>query len=171
MRTAIDRGLLAPGLVVVAAGGDAPADAALVRLLAAERDFAVVDNEDPAAGLSRSLRLGLQALESLPVGGALVILGDQPRTDLGVIAALVAEWRRRRPPILVPRYRAAGGAPGNPVLVGRETWHLARDLRGDAGMSAVARGRPELVVYLDVDGANPDVDRPADLEALSGPSG
>jgi hypothetical protein len=38
-------------------------------------------------------------------------------------------------------------------------------------MSAIARRRPELVAYLGVAGSNPDVDRPEDLEALSGPEG
>jgi len=168
--TAVERGLLLAGFVVAAVGRDAPADAVLVRLLAEERGLAVVGNDDPAAGLSRSLRLGLQALESLPVGAAIVLLGDQPRTDVEVIATLIAEWRHRRAPILVPRYRAAGGAPGNPVVVGRDAWPLARHLRGDSGMSAVARRRPDLIAYLEVEGVNPDVDRPADLDALSDPS-
>ena len=165
----MERGLLGRGVVVAAAGPDAPPDATVVRLLAEERGLAVVDNDDPAAGLGRSLRLGLEALGPLPVRAALVVLGDQPRTDLDVIAALVGEWRRRRAPILVPRYRAAGGAPGNPVVLRRDAWHLARDLRGDRGMSAIMGRVPDLVVYLDVEGVNPDVDRPADLEALSGP--
>jgi molybdenum cofactor cytidylyltransferase len=126
----------------------------------------VVTNESPQAGLSRSLRLGLRALEATTVDAALVLLADQPRTRRRVIRALIAEWRRSAAPIVVPRYGGAAAAPGNPVLLARSVWPLAGALRGDTGMIAIARRRPELVVYLDVEGSNPDVDRPEDLEAL-----
>jgi molybdenum cofactor cytidylyltransferase len=170
---AVDDGILQRVIVVAAADRGAPADqgpsmdARVVRRTAAERGFEVVTNESPQAGLSRSLRLGLQALEGSPVDAALVVLADQPRTRPEVLNALVAEWRRSDAPIVVPRYAAAAGAPGNPVLLARAVWPLAGALRGDTGMAAIVRRRPELVAYLDVGGSNPDVDRPEDLEALS----
>jgi molybdenum cofactor cytidylyltransferase len=173
--SAVDDGILERVLVVTAADRDAPADrgaagdARAIRQAAAERGFEVVDNDAPEAGLSRSLQLGLQALEGTPVDAALVVLADQPRTRPGVLSALVAEWRRSSAPIVVPRYTASAGAPGNPVLLARAVWPLAGALRGDTGMSAIVRQRPELVAYLDVEGSNPDVDRPEDLEALSTP--
>lgn len=167
VRFALDEGTLATAVVVIPAGPDAPPEASLLRRLAEERGMSVVVNDDPAAGLARSLRLGLAALEASPVEAGIVLLGDQPRTRLDVIRALVAKWRRSHSPILVPRY---GRVPGNPVVVGREVWALARRLRGDSGMRAVARRHPELLADLYVGGANPDVDRPADLEALVRPS-
>lgn len=140
----------------------------------------VVLNDDPPAGLSRSLRLGLDAIaeDGAPgepgasggpgePGAAVVLLGDQPRVRPSVVAALVAAWRAGAGPIVAPRYAGAGGAPGNPVLLDRSAWSLAGTLSGDTGMAAVMRARPELVSYLDVPGDNPDVDTPADLAALA----
>lgn len=181
-RAAREAGLLDALVAVLPAGPEAPEEAALLRRLAEERGATVVLNDAPAAGLSRSLRLGLAAvaaLEDRSAEAALVLLGDQPRTRLDAIRALVEEWRLRRAPILVPRYADARASParsgrpaaratlGNPVVLGREAWPLARRLRGDSGMRAVARRHPELVSYLDVEGANRDVDRPADLAALA----
>jgi molybdenum cofactor cytidylyltransferase len=171
MRGAVDDGTLARALVVAASEYSSSEDARVVRRAAEERGFEVVTNDAPEDGLSGSLRVGLKALEATPVDAVLVLLADQPRTPPGVLSALVAEWRRTAAPIVVPRYGAAGGAPGNPVLLARAVWPIAGTLRGDSGMSAVARERPALVAYLEVEGANPDVDRPEDLEALSGHPG
>ena len=63
----------------------------------------------------------------------------------------------------MPRY---SGSPGNPVLLERAAWPLAEGLTGDAGMVQLIRSRPELVRYVDLDGANPDIDTRSDLEAL-----
>jgi molybdenum cofactor cytidylyltransferase len=142
-------------------------DARAVRRAAVTRGFGVVTNDAPEAGLSRSLRLGLRALEPTTIDAALVVLADQPRTRIGVLSDLVGEWRRSAAPIVVPRYAGAPRTPGNPVLLARAVWPLAGTLRGDTGMSAIVRGRPELVAYLEVQGSNPDVDRPEDLEGLS----
>ena len=60
---------------------------------------------------------------------------------------------------------AADGAP-NPVLVRRAAWALAAGLSGDRGLGPLLAARPELVLEVAVDGANPDVDTPADLAAL-----
>jgi molybdenum cofactor cytidylyltransferase len=166
--SSVEEGILGRVLVVVAAE-EYPGDARLVRRAAAKHGFDVVTNDAPEAGLSRSLQLGLQALEGTPVDAALVVLADQPRTRPGVLSALVAEWRRSDAPIVVPRYAGAAGAPGNPVLLARAVWPLAGALRGDTGMVAIVRRRPELVAYVDVAGSNPDVDRQEDLEALSDP--
>jgi CTP:molybdopterin cytidylyltransferase MocA len=167
LRGALGDGVLQRALVVAAPARSSSADARAVRRAARERELDVVTNDDPQAGLSRSLQLGLRALESTAADAVIVLLADQPATRPDVLAALVAEWRRTAAAIVIPRYRAAGGAPGNPVLLGRATWPLALALRGDTGMSVIARERPELVAYLDVEGANPDVDRREDLASLA----
>jgi molybdenum cofactor cytidylyltransferase len=168
LRGALDDGVLQSALLVAAPERSSSPDARVVRRVARERELDVVTNDDPQAGLSRSLQLGIRALEATAIEAVLVLLADQPRTRPDVLIALVAEWRRTAAPIVIPRYRAAGGAPGNPVLLGRAVWPLALELRGDTGMNAIARLRPELVTYLDVEGANPDVDRREDLAALEG---
>jgi CTP:molybdopterin cytidylyltransferase MocA len=164
---AMHDGALESVLVVGGGGPRAGSDAATVAVLAASHGFTIVENDDPEAGLGRSVRLALAALQSTPADAALMLLGDQPRVRLDVIRALADRWRPRRRAIVMPRY---GSGPGNPVLLDRSVWPFAGDLTGDVGMIAVARLRPELVTYVDVDvdGANPDVDTPDELAAVSG---
>jgi CTP:molybdopterin cytidylyltransferase MocA len=55
------------------------------------------------------------------------------------------------------------------VLLDRALWPLARDLTGDRGLGELLGSRPEAVSLVDVPGANPDVDTPADLRQLEEP--
>jgi CTP:molybdopterin cytidylyltransferase MocA len=120
-------------------------------------------NPQPERGLASSLRLGLAALAAGPAERAVILLGDQPLVSAAAIRALLAAAGRA--PIVVPRY--AAGGPRNPVVVGRAAWPLADHLTGDAGYSQLFADRPELVALIDVAGANPDVDTPADLARIS----
>lgn len=151
---------LAPVVVVLPPGAAAKEKAISWR---SERR---VVNPRPEQGISTSLRIGLGVLRrsSPAVGRAIVLLGDQPRlgpAQLDVLLALPADPDR---PIAVPRY--ADGRPGNPVLLERAAWPLAAGLSGDRGMSQLFAERPELVRYVQLPGANPDVDTPQDLAAL-----
>jgi len=163
-RAAVDAGYLERAIVVAARGPSAASDAPTVRELAASYGLIVIDNGDPGEGLSRSVRLGLEALEAAPVGAAMMLLGDQPRTRLDVIAALVERWTARPVGLVAPRY--ADGGQGNPVIVARELWPLAATLDGDRGLGVIFGGRSD-VAYVDVPGANPDVDTPVELAALT----
>ena len=128
-------------------------------------DEVVVRNPDPRL-LSSSLQVGLDAAAALepPPRAALIALGDQPRTRPGVIRALLAASRTTDRPVVVPRY-ADGGGP-NPVLVRDDAFDLADDATGDHGLGPVLAEHPELVHEVAVAGTNPDVDTPADLDAL-----
>lgn len=146
--------------VVVVLGADETA----LRQACSWRTEAVVLNADPDAGLSGSVRLGLGQLALSQVQRAVVLLGDQPRLSATQLHAILAAPKDEARPIVVPRY---GGVPGNPVLLERAAWPLAATLSGDQGMSQLFNARPELVRHVDCDGANPDIDTPADLEELS----
>ena len=61
--------------------------------------------------------------------------------------------------------RHADGAR-NPVRLEPEADALVRAATGDRGLGPLLDARPELVRTMEVGGANPDVDRPADLVAL-----
>ena len=52
------------------------------------------------------------------------------------------------------------------MLLDRDAWGLAERLTGAQGLGRALSNAPELVVHVDVDGANPDVDTPADLSRL-----
>jgi CTP:molybdopterin cytidylyltransferase MocA len=53
------------------------------------------------------------------------------------------------------------------VLVRRGAWPEASALHGDRGLGPLLAAHPERVLAVDVPGANPDVDTPADLERLA----
>jgi CTP:molybdopterin cytidylyltransferase MocA len=150
--------------VVVVLGADA--DALVTRLW--WRDEVRLINPEPEGGLSKSVQMGLAALELSEAARAVMLLGDQPRLSASQLASILAAPEDAAPedavrPIVVPRY---DGRPGNPVLLERTAWPLAAQLQGDSGMVQLFGTRPELVRYLDVPGANPDVDTRADLAAL-----
>jgi CTP:molybdopterin cytidylyltransferase MocA len=150
--------------VVVVLGDDATLERALVW-----HDEMRVVNSRPDLGISSSVQRGLQSLAQTEATRALVLLGDQPRLTLGQVHAILAAPVDELRPIVVPRY---GGVPGNPVLLERAAWPLAEGLQGDSGMAQLFAAKPDLLRYVDVEGANPDVDTRADLDRLnSAPQG
>lgn len=150
--------------VVVAPPGEGPI-AELARAAGARTTV----NETPGLGLSSSLRRGLAALRS-STGAAVVLLGDQPRVRVDVLAALTRAWREHGARLVRPRYAEAPGRLGHPVLADRSVWRLAQRLEGDAGFGALLQPGSPGVLVLDVAGDNPDVDTPADLHTLEGSS-
>ncbi len=150
------------GEVVVVLGDDAEAVEAAIGWRAERR----VRNPDPGRGLSSSLRVGIEALDS-GVDAALIVLGDQPRVPVEAIRALVAAGVDDARPIVVPVYPIDQGR--NPVLVGRAAFRLVAQATGDRGLGPVIAAHPELVREVPVGaavGGNPDIDTRADLVAM-----
>ncbi|MHB8960744.1 MAG: nucleotidyltransferase family protein [Candidatus Limnocylindrales bacterium] len=151
--------------VVVVLGTEADA----VEAAMAWRGERRVVNERPQDGLSSSLRVGLDAAVEVPgAEAALVVLGDQPQLRPGVVRAILtvaSSPAAAHAQFVRPRY-AADAAP-NPVLVRRSAWALAAGLDGDWGLGPLMANRPDHVVEVPVEGANPDIDTPADLAAVS----
>jgi molybdenum cofactor cytidylyltransferase len=145
--------------VVVVLGHDAEEIERGVRWRSERR----VRNPDPEAGLSGSLRIGLENVDQSSEA-ALILLGDQPLVRADVLERLLAGFASEARPITVPRYRGGGGP--NPLLLHRTAWPLARDAKADRGLGPIVRDHPDLVTVVDVSGSNPDVDTPEDLAAL-----
>ena len=157
---AIAAGTLAGGVAVIP-----PAAPVLARTLDA-LGLRLVENPEAVLGMATSLRRGLAALgehTAPPAGGAVIVLADQPFLRAEVIARLVAGWRQSGRSTR-PRYLATPAEPGHPVLLDRSLWHLAGRLTGDTGLKQLLGSEP--VIHVDVAGANPDVDTPADLRQL-----
>jgi hypothetical protein len=131
--------------------------------VAAPATVTVVPNAATSLGLSRSLRLGLQAVPA-SVGAAVVLLVDQPTVGADLVTRL--RGARGRTPVVATR---AGGILGPPVLIEREAFPLADALRGDIGLRELLRSRPELVTTVDVEAPIPDVDTPTDLARITEP--
>lgn len=123
-------------------------------------------NERPQDGLSSSLRVGLdEAARESATAAVIVVLGDQPAIRPEVIRAVVDAAQDSPVPFVHARY-SGDGAP-NPVLVRRAAWARAAGLSGDRGLGPLLATIPDQVLPVDVEGANPDVDTPADLERLA----
>jgi molybdenum cofactor cytidylyltransferase len=142
---------LAP--VVVVLGTDADE----IEASCSWRDELRLRNSTPEDGISSSVRIGLRRLASIEQGGRVaVLLGDQPFLSKDQLDKILAASGQ----IVVPRF---AGRPGNPVVLDRSVWPLASKLDGDRGFSQVFGDFPNLVSYVDVPGANPDVDTTDDL--------
>jgi molybdenum cofactor cytidylyltransferase len=122
----------------------------------------VVANTEPGLGMSHSLRLGFEALPHA-VDAAVILLGDQPTLAPETVRALVAA--RGEKPIVATQ---AAGRIGAPVLVERSHFAIVREPGGDIGLREMLNAHPELVRAVEVGEHPPDVDTPADLEALRG---
>jgi len=123
----------------------------------------LVEPSEPGDGCSGSLRAGLDAAGECDA--VMLLLGDMPGVDAGVIDPVAADWRARRPWGMVTRYHDGLGHPfvfaaeAIPVLRGlhgdKAVWKLVEGAGGDRiAESAVARNRPI------------DVDAPEDYRAV-----
>lgn len=141
--------------IVVVLGAQAAAIRQQIRLDRAT----VVENADYAAGMSSSIQAGLRALPP-GVDAAMIVLGDQPYVSPGTLDALIDEYRRTRPAILVPTLL---GRRGNPVIVDRALFPEMMNLRGDAGGRALFDHHEVAKLAVDDRGILTDIDRPEDL--------
>jgi molybdenum cofactor cytidylyltransferase len=125
-----------------------------------------VVNDEPEAGLSRSLRFGLAAVPA-EVASAVILLGDQPTVPAVMVAALLAEAAKTQRPVVAAH---AHGRLGPPVLLARQAFALADQATGDEGLRRILEAHADVVATVEVGEHAPDVDTPADLAALRGDS-
>jgi len=120
----------------------------------------LVHAADHAAGLSQSLKAGV---ESLPpnAAGAFVFLGDMPRIPAGVLAPL-AEALAAGAAAAAPVF---AGRRGHPVLFGAALFHALAGLSGDRGAGELLGRLGDHLARITApdDGVLYDVDRPQDL--------
>lgn len=126
----------------------------------------VVFNDEPGAGMSRSLRLGLDAV-SPEATGVLVFHADMPFVRPETVRAVLhtADEGVR---IVAPIHQTRRGFP---VFFHRTCLpELRESLSGDAGGRAYIEAHHDDVVSINVDdpGCVYDIDRPADLAAWKG---
>ena len=131
------------------------------------RGAARVVNPEPERGLSSSLRLGwAAALAADPKADAiLVALGDQPRLATAALSAVAGAAQNPSRPIVAARFVASGARNPVRIEIGAIADRLIAEVEGDRGLGPILDTRPELVRWVEIDGDNPDVDRPADLVA------
>jgi len=141
-------------------------------------------NKDWDAGISSSIRVGLQAIERrvAPSTGrssaaahrwpgtaqaALFVLADQPRLKSEDIEAILQAYYGTTKPIVIPVYQ---GQRGNPVLFDRRLFPALERLRGDVGGRDVVARFPDQVLDVQVPsrGIFSDIDTADDYERFLG---
>ena len=131
----------------------------------------IVFNADFETGIASSLRAGLAAVPP-DAAAALVLLGDMPKVEAGLIDRLIEAFEARPDALAVAPLQ--GGRRGNPVLIARALFAEAGRLAGDEGARRLLAGlNPRQVVEIESAefDASFDVDTPEDLAQSAGEPG
>ena len=140
------------------------------------RGVRVVHNTDYAAGMSTSLRIGLNALAQAdaeagragtgPCDGALICLGDMPHVRPAHIEGLLAAFDPADGrEVIVPMYE---GRRGNPVLWAARFFPEMQLLTGDTGARSLLQRHTDVLCAVPMadDGVTVDVDTPEAFQTL-----
>jgi len=134
-----------------------------VEALAARYGFLCIRNDRPDLGISRTVRLGLEALSGT-CGAIVFMVADQPYLRRTSVAAL-ADLFQAHPDRIV--CLSSGGRRGSPCIFPAEFYPELMALTGDTGGSAVIRAHPDRVLLLDAGAAElADADTPEALARL-----
>lgn len=126
------------------------------------RGFLAILNEHPEEGISRSIRLGLEALRHCDALAFAV--ADQPLLRRETLERQLAHFRASPQEILA---LASGGVRGNPCIFPHKYFEDLANLHGDIGGSAVIRQHPQALRLLEVPARElADADSPQALAAL-----
>ena len=126
------------GDTVVVASGEGVAE------LARARGFAVLPNEQPARGISRTIRLGTQAMADC--AGILYMVADQPLLRAGTVRRVVDAWRANPDCIAAA---AHNGKRGSPCLFPARFFPEMCALEADRGGSSVIRRHEDALLLVE----------------------
>ena len=125
--------------------------------------FLPVRNDRPEEGVSRTIRLGLEALGDC--GAALFMVADQPLLTRETVARILSLGAEHPDRIVAPE--RPDGQLGNPCLFPAVFFPELRALEGDRGGRRVISAHPEALWAVPVPEEELiDTDRPEDLEKL-----
>jgi molybdenum cofactor cytidylyltransferase len=109
-----------------------------------------------------SLQIGLGVLGK-ETTAALVVLGDQPQIELEVVQAILACYRLKQVPLVVPSFQMRRG---HPWLVERRLWRAILELDSTSTLRAFLNSYVDQIEYLSVDTPSVlhDLDTPEDYQ-------
>ena len=148
-------------VIRVVTGHQAPA----VRAALEGCPVSFVDNSDHEAGLSTSLKVGLDALPT-SCGAAFVCLGDMPAVTGPALRSLARAWQgSESKAIVVPTWN---GRRGNPVLWDISLFQAMRRVAGDAGARHLIGEYADYVIEVAMDDGAVlvDIDTPEDASNI-----
>jgi molybdenum cofactor cytidylyltransferase len=148
--------------IVLVLGHQAIQARALLRPYLHMPDLQIIENPSYQQGMSTSLRAGLQALigsheytAQEHIGGAIILLGDQPLITTSIIDDLIATWQTGGKRIVAPLYN---GKRGNPVLFSADLFLELADVTGDEGGRRVIERYREEIATVEVEDAQASFD-------------
>ena len=122
-------------------------------------NFRVIHNEDQAAGLSHSVKLGVAEAKRLGAEAVLIALADMPRVTVAHIYRMLDAADSADAVVA----SSDGHSPKPPALFARERFDFLMNLEGDAGARAMVRaGRHVVTTPAELI----DIDTPEDLARL-----
>jgi molybdenum cofactor cytidylyltransferase len=148
--------------IVLVLGHQAAQARALLSPYLSAPDLQIIGNPAYQQGMSTSLRAGLQALtgsnartEQQHIGGAIILLGDQPLITSSIIDALIATRQTTGKRIVAPLYN---GKRGNPVLFSADLFPELAAVTGDEGGRRVIERHREEIATVEVEDAQASFD-------------
>jgi molybdenum cofactor cytidylyltransferase len=125
----------------------------------ASRGYCVIHNDDPNAGMSRSVKLGVKHAQDSGAAAVLIALADMPRLTTAHIYRLLDAADSADAVVA----SSDGVKPSPPVVFGHAQFDFLMTLDGDAGARDLVRAGRHVVT-------SPaeliDIDTPEDLAAL-----
>ncbi len=125
----------------------------------------IVFNQNWKAGLSSSIRVGMQALINLKVDTRAVIFTacDQPFVDSDLLNRLAAAYCIHRTPIITSEY---SGVKGIPALFDQEFFQPLLNLNGDCGARTVIQRNLHVVSSIPFSKGQIDIDTLKDYKRI-----
>ncbi|HEX2979989.1 MAG TPA: nucleotidyltransferase family protein [Anaerolineaceae bacterium] len=145
-------------IVVVTGGAHAEVCSAL-----ANSNGRVIYNQDYATGeMLSSAKIGLDALSD-KVAAALIVLGDQPQMEAGVVSGVIDAFRKGHSRLVVPSHQMKRG---HPWLIGRGLWKEVLRLPESATLRDFLNALSTEIDYVTVDTPSilADLDTPGDYQ-------
>ena len=113
---------------------------------ARQAGFSAICNDRPDEGISRTIRLGTEAMAGC--AGILYLVADQPLLRQETVLRVVADWRQH-PDCIVGA--AHNGRRGNPCLFPARFFPALCALSGDRGGSSVIRQHEDALRLVEAD--------------------
>jgi molybdenum cofactor cytidylyltransferase len=134
-----------------------------VRERLADSPVKIARNLNFRGGLSGSLKAGIAFLDS-PVSAFSIVLADQPQVTAKVHKLVMANFRKQKKGICVPRF---DGTIGHPVIFSTDYKPQIYALSGDSGARGVVQDNEADVAYLDIKAPEivESINTPAEYEA------
>ena len=110
------------------------------------KNIKVVSNPHAEAGMSTSIRRGLQAIHPRS-DGILIALGDQPFLKTRTINLLIRNFAQGKGGIIVPSFQ---GRRGHPVIFHKRYRKELLNLKGDVGGKSLLERYPRDVIIVPV---------------------